>query len=67
MNEHKTGELFFPDYSLRDHEIVDYEFYQLPPYHELGFRGPPVPPQKLQAGQYFSAVGGAQVLGVMAQ
>lgn len=52
----------FVDYSARDNEVVDYQFYELPDIHGLKFRGPrPV----LEPGRYFSVIGGAQALGVL--
>lgn len=52
----------FVDYSARDHEVVDYELYDLPDIHGLKFRGPrPL----LTPGNYFSVIGGAQALGVL--
>jgi hypothetical protein len=54
----------FPDYSKRDHEIVDYQFYELPEVPGVGFRGPPVDPEHLASGNYFTIIGAAQSLGV---
>jgi hypothetical protein len=54
----------FADYSLRDHEIVDYQFYQLPQLPGIGFRGPQLPDGALESGNFFTAIGAAQTVGV---
>ena len=53
----------FIDYSARDREIVDYDFYQLPDVPGLKFRGPR---PELKSGEYFSCIGSSQTLGVLA-
>lgn len=55
---------FFPDYSLRDYEIVDYQFHELPSHPGLAFRGPKMADADLAGGNYFSVIGGAQAVGV---
>jgi hypothetical protein len=55
------------DYSHRDHELVDYQYYALPQIAHLRFRGPQVPAADLASGNYFSCVGGAQTHGVYIQ
>jgi hypothetical protein len=55
------------DYSKRDHEIVDYQYYSLPEIPQLQFRGPQVPAADLAAGNFFSCLGGAQTHGVYIQ
>lgn len=57
---------FFADYSKRDHAIVDYGFYRFDALPSVGFRGPPVPETALASGDYFTAIGAAQTLGVYA-
>lgn len=57
---------FFADYSKRDHELVDYAFYRFPQLPSVGFRGPPLPADVLVSGQYCTAIGAAQTLGVYA-
>jgi Domain of unknown function (DUF6473) len=57
---------FFADYSKRDAEIVDYQFYRLPELPSVGFRGPPIPEADLASGNYCTAIGAAQTLGVYA-
>lgn len=57
---------FFADYSLRDYEIVDYDFYRFDALPSVGFRGPPLDPASLEAGHYCTALGAAQTLGVYA-
>ena len=50
------------DYQQRDHEIVDYQFYELPQAPGVQFRGPAI---DLSSGsKYFTCVGAAQTLGV---
>lgn len=56
--------MFFADYSQRDFEVVDYRFYELPGIPKVGFRGPALPPEVLDSGQYFTVFGAAQSLGV---
>jgi Domain of unknown function (DUF6473) len=48
------------DYAARDHEIVDYQCYELPNTPGVRFRGPPVD----LTGDYFTCIGAAQTLGV---
>lgn len=57
---------FFADYSKRDHEIVDYGFYRFPDLPSVGFRGPPLSAEILESGNYCTAIGAAQTLGVYA-
>lgn len=57
---------FFADYSKRDHEIVDYEFYRFDDLPSVGFRGPALAPDILASGNYCTAIGAAQTLGVYA-
>lgn len=57
---------FFADYSKRDHEIVDYQFYRFDALPSVGFRGPPLDPAVLASGEYCTAIGAAQTLGVYA-
>jgi len=58
---------FFADYSKRDHELVDYQFYRFPVLPSVGFRGPPLAPEVLASGEYCTVIGAAQSLGVYAQ
>lgn len=55
---------FFADYTARDWEVVDYQFYHFDFLPKLGFRGPPMDADTLAAGNYCTAVGAAQTLGV---
>lgn len=55
-------EFFYYDYSDRDHEVVDYRSYSLPGVPLWKFRGPR---PSLQKGEYFSAIGAAQTMGVL--
>lgn len=57
---------FFADYSKRDHEIVDYDFYRFDDLPAVGFRGPALAPEVLASGDYCTAIGAAQTLGVYA-
>lgn len=38
---------WFKDYSVRDWEIVDYQYYVMPGLPGVKFRGPQVPPEDL--------------------
>ena len=58
---------FFADYSLRDHEVVDYAFYRFPELPSVGFRGPPLPQETLASREYCTVLGAAQALGVYAR
>ena len=51
-----------PGYQARDHEVVDYQLYQLDGT-ELQFRGPQ---SRLNDGEYFSCLGAAQTFGCFA-
>jgi hypothetical protein len=55
------------DYSKRDYELVDYQYYSLPEIPHLRFRGPQIPAADLASGNYFSCLGGAQTHGVYIQ
>jgi hypothetical protein len=57
---------FFADYSKRDHEIVDYDFYRFDELPSVGFRGPALSAETLASGEYCTAIGAAQTLGVYA-
>lgn len=57
---------FFADYSKRDHEIVDYDFYRFDALPTVGFRGPRLSKETLASGNYCTAIGAAQTLGVYA-
>lgn len=52
------------DYSKRDHEIVDYQYYELEGISGVKFRGPPLPADVLESGNYFTCLGGAQANGI---
>lgn len=54
----------FADYSKRDFEVVDYQFYQFSQLSNIGFRGPPLSVADLDGGNYFTTIGAAQTLGV---
>lgn len=58
---------FFADYSKRDHEIVDYDFYRFDALPSVGFRGPKLDADTLASGNYCTVIGAAQTLGVYAQ
>ncbi len=49
-------------YQENDFESTDYELYEMAPDLPL-LRGPPVPPEALQRGEYFCVVGAAQTYG----
>lgn len=53
------------DYSLRDHEIVDYEFFELKDVPGLQFRGPAFDPDS--TSDFFSCIGAAQTMGIYIQ
>jgi hypothetical protein len=53
------------DYTLRDHEIVDYEFFTLPGVPGLQFRGPALDPDR--TADFFSCIGAAQTMGIYIQ
>ncbi len=55
---------FFADYTDRDWEVVDYQFYSMNDPAKIGFRGPPPDPEVIASGNYCTAVGAAQTLGV---
>lgn len=57
---------FFADYSKRDHEVVDYQFYRFDALPSVGFRGPMPASDILESGAYCTAIGAAQTLGVYA-
>ena len=54
------SEMWQPHYELRDHEIVDYQYWELPGT-EIQFRGPAVDLD--DPAPYFSCVGAAQTFG----
>jgi hypothetical protein len=62
--EAETDEMSFADYSKRDFEIVDYQFYAFSQLPRIGFRGPPLSEAVLAGGDYFTVIGAAQSLGV---
>lgn len=53
------------DYTLRDHEIVDYEFFTLQGVPGLQFRGPAFDPDS--SPNFFSCIGAAQTMGIYIQ
>lgn len=55
------------DYSKRDHEIVDYKYYEIEGIPGVRFRGPPLPQAVLDSGQYFTCLGGAQANGIFVE
>lgn len=55
------------DYGKRDHEIVDYKYYDIEGIPGVRFRGPPVPQADLESGNYFTCLGGAQANGIFVQ
>lgn len=55
---------FFADYTARDFEVVDYDFYFMDELPKIGFRGPAPDAGVLASGNYCTAVGAAQTLGV---
>ncbi|MEJ7935051.1 DUF6473 family protein [Sphingobium sp. AN558] len=55
------------DYSKRDHEIVDYQYYELEGIPGIQFRGPPLADDVLASGNYFTCLGGAQANGIFVE
>lgn len=55
------------DYSKRDHEIVDYKYYEIDGIPGVMFRGPPLPQAVLDSGNYFTMLGGAQANGIFVE
>lgn len=55
-----AGRVHAPGYQRRDHEVVDYQQFELPGTG-LSFRGPP--PACLEPGRYFACIGAAQTFG----
>jgi hypothetical protein len=55
------------DYSKRDHEIVDYRYYEIDGIPGVKFRGPALPQAVLDSGNYFTCLGGAQANGIFVQ
>lgn len=53
------------DYTLRDHDIVDYEFFELKGVPGLQFRGPAFDPDS--SPDFFSCIGAAQTMGIYIQ
>lgn len=60
MDPKKLAKVHLSGYQARDHEIIDYQMYELPGTG-LYFRGPM--PEDLSPGQYFTCVGAAQTFG----
>lgn len=56
-----------PDYSKRDHEIVDYRYYDIDGIPGVRFRGPALPQEVIDSGDYFTCIGGAQAHGVFVE
>jgi hypothetical protein len=52
------------DYTFRDYEVVDYDFYSLDFAPRLRFRGPRFDPRQAASGGFFTAFGSAHTLGV---
>ena len=55
------------DYTKRDKEIVDYQYFELPRATDLRFRGPQVPAADMAKGNFFSCLGAAQTKGIYIQ
>lgn len=55
------------DYSKRDHEIVDYKYYEIAGIPGVQFRGPPPSQDDLDSGNYFTCLGGAQANGIFVE
>lgn len=55
------------DYSKRDHEIVDYQYYEFDHIPGVKFRGPRLPQDVLDGGDYFTCLGGAQANGIFVE
>lgn len=55
------------DYSKRDHEIVDYQYYEIDGIPGVKFRGPPLSKDVIASGQYFTCLGGAQANGIFVE
>lgn len=55
------------DYSKRDHEIVDYRYYEIDGVPGVKFRGPKLPQDVLESGNYFTLLGGAQANGIFVE
>jgi hypothetical protein len=61
-SESANHECWSIDYTLRDWEIVDYHFYELPGLPGIFFRGPALDLDNTTS--YFSCIGAAQTMGV---
>jgi len=60
----ENPEDFFADYTDRDWEVVDYQFYFMDALPKIGLRGPAPDAGVLASGEFCTAVGAAQTLGV---
>lgn len=58
----QAGEYLSPNYQLRDREVVDYQFFEMPGISRIQFRGPAFDPYK--TGDFFTCIGAAQTMGV---
>lgn len=54
------------DYTYRDHEVVDYQYYSLDSMPRVRFRGPRFDPREVPERSFFTAFGSAHTLGVLA-
>src|SRR5438094_2872358 len=54
-------------YTKRDHESVDYKYYEIAGIPGVKFRGPALPQTVLESGAYFTCIGGAQANGIFVE
>ncbi len=52
------------DYTFRDYEVVDYDYYSLDSMPRVRLRGPRFDPRSAKPGSFFTAFGSAHTLGV---
>lgn len=55
------------DYSKRDHEVVDYQYYEIDGIPGVKFRGPALAEDVIASGNYFTCLGGAQANGIFVE
>lgn len=58
---------WYPDYQLRDYELVDYHRFYVDGCLDVPFRGPPLSPFHVEPGSYFSCLGAVQTYGVFSE
>lgn len=65
IDDPRLPDLLTVDYTARDFDVVDYDYYVLDAFPRMRFRGPYFDPRDAEPGSFFTTMGSAHTLGAL--